>query len=36
MKKKIYIVYIAVFMLLCCIPMAVKPFAGSGTQIGND
>ena len=36
MKKKIYIVYIAVFMLLCCIPMAVKPFAGSGKQIGNE
>ena len=36
MKKKLYIVYIAVFLLLCCIPMALKPFVGSGKQIGNE
>lgn len=26
MKKTLQIVYIAVFLLLCCVPMVLKPF----------
>lgn len=34
--KKINIAYIAVFLLICCIPLAVKLFVGTGSLIGNE
>lgn len=36
MKKKSSVIYIAVFMLICCLPMALKPFSGGIKQIGNE
>ena len=36
MKKTLQIVYIAVFLLLCCVPMVLKPFFGGAKAIGNE
>ncbi len=36
MKKKLTILYIAVFVLICCVPAALKPFSGGGRHIGNE
>ena len=36
MKKKFNILYIAVFMLICCLPMVFRPFSGGAKQIGNE
>lgn len=36
MKKTIRIIYIAIFMVLCCIPLALMPFIPSGGTVGKE
>ena len=36
MKKSFNLIFTAVFFLICCLPLACKPFAGESKSIGNE